>query len=134
MECCHVWAVAPNCILVVLNKLQKWIYKIAGPSLATSLEHLANCGNVARLRLFYSCYFGRYLSELAVLVPLPHFHGRSTCYSNRIYDFSVIIPRCYKNVYVNSFFSLTARIWKYLPVECFPLTYSSSQDTLRLLS
>ena len=47
---------------------------------------------------------------------------RSTHYSNRLHDFSVTIPRCYKDVYVNSFFLRTARLWNSLPIECFPLT------------
>ena len=40
--CCHVWAGAPNCYLDLLDKLQKWIYRIVGPSLAASLETLAH--------------------------------------------------------------------------------------------
>ena len=36
--CCHVWVGAPSCYLVLLNKLQKQICMIAGPSLAASLE------------------------------------------------------------------------------------------------
>ena len=62
-------------------------------------------------------------SELAQLVPLPYLQGRSTCYSDRLPDFSVTIPRCYKDVYVNSFFPHTARFWNSLLIECFPLTY-----------
>ena len=50
------------------------------------------------------------------------FQGRSTCYSDRLHDFSVTIPRCYKDVYVNSFFLCTARLWNSLSIECFPLT------------
>ena len=46
----------------------------------------------------------------------------STRYSDRLHDFSVIIRRCYKDVYVNSFFPRTARLWNSLPIECFPLT------------
>ena len=38
-------------------------------------------------------------------------------------DFSVTIPRCYKDVYVNSFSPRKARLWNSLPVQCFPLTY-----------
>ena len=67
-------------------------------------------------------YFGRCSSELALLVPLPFSRGRSTCYSDRLHDFSVSIPRCYKDVCVNSFFPHTARPWNSLPKECFPLT------------
>ena len=47
-------------------------------------------------------------------------------YSDRLHDFSVTIPRCYKGVYVNSFFARTARLWNFLPIECFPLTYDLS--------
>ena len=36
--CCHVWAGAPSCYLGLLDKLQKRICRIVGPSLATSLE------------------------------------------------------------------------------------------------
>ena len=70
--------------------------------------------------------FGRCSSELAKLVPLPYFRGRSTRYSNRLHDFSVTIPRCYKDVYVNSFFPCMARLWNSLPIECFPSIYDPS--------
>ena len=84
---------------------------------------MADCGNVARLsRLFRYC-FGRCESELTELVPRPYFRGSSTRDSNRLYDFSVNIPRCYKDAYVNSFFPHTDRIWSSLPLDCFPLTY-----------
>ena len=123
--CCHVWAGAPSC----------WcpqICRIVGPSLAASLEPLAHCRNVASLSLFYRYYFGRYSSELAQLVPLPFSRGRSTCYSDRLHDFSVTIPRCYKDVYVNSFFPRTAKLWDSLPIECFPLTYDLSGFKFRI--
>ena len=48
--CCHLWAVAPSCYLELLGKLQKWIYRTVGPSLAASLEPFAHCRNVASLR------------------------------------------------------------------------------------
>ena len=39
------------------------------------------------------------------------------------HSYSVTIPRRYKVVYVNSFFSCTAwLLWNSLPIECFPLT------------
>ena len=40
--CCHVWAGAPSCYLELLDKLQKWICRTVGPSLAASLEPLAH--------------------------------------------------------------------------------------------
>ena len=90
--CCHVWAGAPSCYLELLDKLQKRICKTVGPSLVASLQPLVHCGNVASLSLFYRYYFGRCSSELAQLVPLPFSEGRSTCYSDRLHDFSVTIP------------------------------------------
>ena len=57
--CCHVWAVAPNCYLELLDKLQKGICRTVSPSLAASLEPLAHHQSVASLSLFYGYYFGR---------------------------------------------------------------------------
>ena len=51
--CCHVWADAPSDYLELLDKIQKRICRTVGPSLATSLEPLAHCQNVASLNLFY---------------------------------------------------------------------------------
>ena len=120
---CHVWASACNCYLELLNKLKKWICRTVAPSLATCPEPLAHHRNVASLSLFYRYYFGRCSYELAQLVPLPFSWGRSTCYSDRLFDFSVIIPRCFKDVYFNSFFPRRARFWNSLPIQCFSLTY-----------
>ena len=125
-SCCHVWAGALGCYLELLDKLQKRICRTVGPSLAASLEPLAHRRNVASLSLFYRYYFGRCSSELAQLVPLPYSRGRCTRYSDRLHDFSVTIPRCYKDVYVNSLYPRTARLWNSLPIKRFPLTYDLS--------
>ena len=133
--CCHVLAGAPSCYLELLDKLQKWICRTVGPSLAASFKALAHRRNIASLILFYRYYFGRCSSELAQLVPLPFSRGRSTRYSDRLHDFSVTIPRCYKDVYVNNFFPRTARLWNSLPLECLPLTYDlKSRINIHLLT
>ena len=98
MEYCCVWVGFPSYCLELLDKLQKWICRTVGPSLAASLEPLAHRRNVASLSLFYRYYFGRCSSELAQLVPLPYSRGRSTHYSDKLHDFCVTIPRCYKDV------------------------------------
>ena len=121
--CCHTWTGASSSYLELLDKLEKWICRTVGPSLVASLEPLSHHGNVASLSLFYRSYFGRCSSELIQLVPLPFSLGRSTHYSDRLHDFSVTVPRHYKNTDVNSFFPRTARLWNSLPLECFPLTY-----------
>ena len=117
MECCR-----HGCYLELLHKLQKRICRTVGPSLAASLEPLAHRRNVASLSLFYRYYFGRCSSELAQLVPLLFSQGRSTRYSNRLHDFCVTIPRSYKDIYVNSFFTCIAGLWNSLPIEGFPWT------------
>ena len=80
--------------------------------------------NVGRLffwNTLYKYYFGRCSSELSQLVLLPYSQGKSKCYSDRLHDFSVTVPRYYKDVYVNSFFPHTARLWISLPILYFPL-------------
>ena len=130
--CCQVWAGAPSCFFELLPELQKWICRTVAPFSAASLQPLTHHPNVANLSLFCMYYFGRQLSELALLVPLPYSRGRSDCYSDRSHDFSVTIPRCYKDVYVNSFFPHTARLWNSLPIECFPLTYDLNDFKSRI--
>ena len=108
--CCHVLGVALRCYLEMLDKLQKRICRAVGPSLAASLEPLPHCRNVTNLSLFRRYYFVRCSSELAQMVPLLYSQGRSTCYSDRLHDFFVIIPRCYRDVYVSSYFPCTTRL------------------------
>ena len=130
--CSHVWAGTPSCYPELLDKLQKRICRTVGPSFATSIEALAyrrNEGSLS-LRYYHRYYFVRCSSELAELVPLPYYRERSTHYSNGLHDFSVTILRCYKNVYVNSFFSCTTRLWNSLPIEVFP----TSRINRRLLT
>ena len=81
----------------MLDKLQRRVYRTVDPLLAVSLESLAD-------RLYY---FGRCLSQLAELGPLPHSRGRFTRYSNRLSNFSVAIPRGYKHVCFNNFFPMS---------------------------
>ena len=75
----------------------------------SSLDPLAHCRNVPNLSLFYRYYSVTELcsSELAELIQHPYSQGKSTLYYDLI-DFSVTIPRCYKDIYVNSFFPDTA--------------------------
>ena len=108
--CCHVWADAPSCYLELLDELQKRICSTVVSSRAASLEPFTHCRNAVSLSFFYRYYFGRCSSELAQLVPLPYSQGRFTR-SDRLDDFSVTIPRFYKDVYVNSLFPGTARLW-----------------------
>ena len=106
-----------NCWISYKNEYADWY-----SSFAASLEPLAHRRNLASLSLFYRYYFSRCSFEKAQLAPLPYSRGRSTRYSDRLHDFSVNIPRFYKDVYVKSCFPRTARLWNSLPIECFNLT------------
>ena len=97
------------------DKLQKWICRTVCRSLAASFEPLAHCWNVANLSLWYN--FGRFSSELTQLVLLLYSWGRSTSYSDILYDFSVSIPRVLRGC-----LPCTARLQNYLPIEDLPLT------------
>ena len=92
------------------------------------LVDLGSSSNVASLSTSYRYYFGRCSSELAQLVPIPYSWGKSTCYSDKLHDFSVTIPRCFKDFYVSIFFPRIARFWNSLPTVCFPLTYGLSLE------
>ena len=120
---CHVWAGAPSYYVELIDKLQKRVCRTVGPSLAASLEPWAHRRNIAILGLFCWYYFGRYSSDLVELVPFPYSRGRPTPYSDRLHCFSITIPRCYTDVYLNSFFPRTGKLQNFLPVECFPLNY-----------
>ena len=101
--CCHVWTGVPSCYLELLDKLKTdmqdcWSFTCC---LSSTLATASKC---SQLKSLYRYYFGRCSFELAHLVPLPDSLGRSTRYSDRLHYFSVTIPRCYKDVYVNSFF------------------------------
>ena len=115
--CCYVWIGATGCCLELLDKLQRWICRAVGPSLAASLEPLAYRWLVVSLSFFFRCYFCRCSFELAKLVPLHYSRGKFTSYSDGLHDSSVAISKYYKDVYVSSFFPRTARLWDSLPME-----------------
>ena len=70
--------------------------------------NLAYHQNVSSTNLFYSYYFGRYLSEMTELIHLPYCDWRSSCYCNKFFIFPSPFV-CYKDTYVTSFFLHTAK-------------------------
>ena len=50
--CCRVWAGTPSCCFELFDKLQKRLCRTVGPSLAASLEPLADRRKVASLKSF----------------------------------------------------------------------------------
>ena len=70
------------------NLQEEELYKVAGLTIAASLEPFTQTWNIASLSLLY------YLNSW----------GSSTRCANKLHDFCVTIPRCYKNI-CQQFFS-----------------------------
>ena len=86
-----------------------------GPSLSASLE-------CSQLKSFVQFFFCKLLIWICATDSASLFlREASRSYSD--YDFCITIPRCYKDIYVNSFFPVTAKCRNSLSKECFPLTY-----------
>ena len=100
--CCQVWPLVATWNSQISYKMNMQDYWSFTCCLCWTLGSLSKCSQLK--------------SFLQVLL-------RSPRYSDRLHGFSVTISRFYKNVNVNSFFSPTARLWNFLPVEFFPLTY-----------
>ena len=88
--CCHVRAGAPSWYLELLDKLQKWICRTVGPSLAASLEPLAHCQNVASFSIGLFFYRSAFLKVFSVGITLVDVHlnwltGSTSLFSREVY-------------------------------------------------
>ena len=88
MEYCFlVWTGAPSCYLDILDKLQKWVWRTVGHSLAASLELLGSSLKCYQLKPFRKIF----LWWIFIWTFWIGFScGRSICYSDRLHDFSVV--------------------------------------------
>ena len=89
LHSCHVWTGSPCCYFDLSDKPWKLIYRIVRPLLAAFLDCFTDCWNTTKVNRLYSYYFSINSSKAAELVS---FH------------FSVSIPRCCKDGFVNNFF------------------------------
>ena len=77
---CH--ADAPSYCLDKLGQLQKQVFRVAGPTLAASLQPFCH-----HISLFCKYYFDRCLFELAELVVLRYSPVGSSVCCDRLHDF-----------------------------------------------
>ena len=94
--CCHVRGNAPICYLELLYKADvylNWLNKLHLPIFEDLPRELVSAASSTS--------------------------SAGTHYSDKLHYFSVTISRCYTDVYVNSFFPCTARLWESLPIEYF---------------
>ena len=132
--CCHVWSGAPSCYLELLDKRQKWIWRIVGPSqdcccLSWNLDSSSKCSQLKlSIGITLVDFNLNWFNWLRFLILEGGLHVVQTdC-------MTVTIPRCYKDVYNNSFFPRKARPWNSLLIEYFPLTYDLSGFKFRINS
>ena len=121
---CHVRAGVPSCYLELLDKLQN-------EYVALLIFHLLLVLNPWLIvEMWLTSVFSILITLVDVLQNwLNGFHFLllvAGLLVIRDSDFSVTIPRCYKDVYVNSIFPHTAKLWNSLLIECFPLNYNLS--------
>ena len=60
---------------------------------------------------FFCALWAAFRKYFPVCLSLKNSVHLLTRYFDKLHDFSVIIPRCYKDVYVNSFFPHTAGLF-----------------------
>ena len=94
---------------------------------------------IVKLRRQKDCWGTAEVNDAFKLLPrqlycrrLCSWNANAARYFDRFHAFSVTICICYKDVYVNSFFPRTTRLWNSLPIEYFPLTYDLSSFKSRI--
>ena len=96
-----------------------------------TLSSLLKCCSLL-LSLFYRHCFVRHSSELTKLIPLYYSWGKSTRYFHIFHEIFVTIRASGKDVYVNSLFPGTPRLWHSLLIEWFCLTYDLNGFKFRI--
>ena len=122
--CCRIWADAPSCYSEFKDSYENGNVGFWSFTCCLFWTLGSSSSKFSQLKFFLSrYYFGRCLSELAQLVPVSYSRGKCTRYSDKLHEFSVTIPRFCEDVYVNSFFLRTARLWYCLPIAYRMLSF-----------
>ncbi|CAK1588262.1 unnamed protein product [Parnassius mnemosyne] len=82
--CSHLWAGAPQCQLLSLDRIQRRAVRIVDDSsLSDRLDSLALRRDVASLCIFFRIYHGKCSEELFGLIPAAKFHERISRQNSR---------------------------------------------------
>ncbi|CAK1596277.1 unnamed protein product [Parnassius mnemosyne] len=82
--CFHLWAEAPQCQLLRLDRIQRRATRIVDDRvLSDRLDSLALRIDVASLCIFLCIYHGECSEELFVLIPAAKFHERTSRQNSR---------------------------------------------------
>ena len=100
---------APYCHLCMLSKLQKQVYREVLVLHLFVLFDLINKMFLRFLEVFFPCIALKMFIWIG-WIGYSSFFCRFARFSNNLHNFSVTNPRIYEHVYVNIFFSLTAKL------------------------
>lgn len=76
--CCYIWSDASALYIGILDKIQRRIGNIICSDLASQLQLLSHCCNIASLCLVYKYFHGNYSDEFSTLVLWCHKFKHST--------------------------------------------------------
>ncbi|CAK1578575.1 unnamed protein product [Parnassius mnemosyne] len=123
--CSHLWAGAPQCQLLPLDRIQRRAVRIDDDRvLSDRLNTLALRRDVASLYVFYRIYHGECSEELFGLIPAAQFHDRTSRQNLRCHPPSTWVicgpPLC---DFERCFLPRTTALWNRLPPAIFPDRY-----------
>ena len=122
--CCHLWSGAPNCYLLLFDRIQRWAVRfIDDLKISTRLDSLSLRRDVASLCVFYRIYHGECSEELFGIIPAAEFHHRTTRHKLNFHPYRLDQLRSTTVRFERSFFPRTTKLWNQLPSTVFPIRY-----------
>ncbi|CAK1584849.1 unnamed protein product [Parnassius mnemosyne] len=122
--CSHLWAGAPQCQLLPLDRIQRRAIRIVNDRvLSDRLDTLALRRDVASLCVFYRIYHGECSEELFGLIPAAQFHHRTSRQNSRYHPYHLDDWRSTTVRFRRSFLPRTTSLWNQLPPANFPNRY-----------
>ncbi|CAK1592983.1 unnamed protein product [Parnassius mnemosyne] len=122
--CSHLWAGAPQCQLLPLDRIQRRAARIVDDrALSDRLDSLALRRDVASLCIFFRIYHGECSEELFGLIPAAKFHERTSRQNSRYHPHHLDDWRSTTVRFRRCFLPRTTSLWNSLPPGIFPDRY-----------
>ncbi|CAK1591446.1 unnamed protein product [Parnassius mnemosyne] len=122
--CSHLWAGAPQCQLLPLDRIQRRAARIVDDrALFDRLDSLALRRDVASLCIFFRIYHRECSEELFGLIPAAKFHERTSRQNSRYHPHHLDDWRSTTVRFRRCFLPRTTSLWNRLPSAIFPDRY-----------
>ncbi|CAG4975733.1 unnamed protein product [Colias eurytheme] len=123
--CSHLWAGAPQCHLLPLDRIQRRAARIiADPRITDKLDPLSLRRDLGSLCIFYRFYYGECSKELFNLIPAAQFHHRTSRHKNLFHPHHLDGWRSTTVRFMRNFLPRTAVLWNKLPKSVFPNSFN----------